>query len=73
MIPSEITIAGGLSEANVLLLQKESGESGKGPYDWGPSIMRDGGLYKMWWVRLGGGNQRRFPYATTLPSGERFG
>ncbi len=57
---------------NVLLLQKESGESGKGPYDWGPSIMRDGDLYKMWWVRLGGANQRRFPYATTLPSGERF-
>lgn len=34
--------------------------------------MRDGRLYKMWWVRLGGANQQRFPYATTLPSGERF-
>jgi hypothetical protein len=57
---------------NVRSLQTETGQSGKGPYDWGPSIMRDGPIYKLWWVRLGGAGKQSFPYATTLPSGERF-
>ncbi len=66
-------VAGPVIQArDVHLLQQEGGESGRGPYDWGPSIMKDGRIYKMWWVRLGGANQERYPYATTLPSGERF-
>jgi hypothetical protein len=67
------TTAGPVIEArDVVAIEREAGESGRGPYDWGPSVMRDGSLYKIWWVRLGGGNRRWFPYATALPSGERF-
>jgi len=43
----------------------------EGRYDWGPSVMRDDdGLYKMWWVRLGGtGQEKRFPFSARLPDG----
>ena len=58
--------------AHVVAIQREAEDSGKGRYDWGPSVMRDGELYKMWWVRLGGGNKKRFPYSATLPDGEVF-
>jgi hypothetical protein len=61
-----------LKAANVLAVQRETEDPAKGRYDWGASVMFDDGLYRMWWVRLGGSNQRRFPYAATLPDGERF-
>lgn len=57
---------------NVTALQEEPEDAGTGRYDWGPSVMLKDGLYRMWWVRLGGANQRRFPYAGDLPDGERF-
>ncbi|UCD30338.1 MAG: hypothetical protein JSV03_07680, partial [Planctomycetota bacterium] len=57
---------------NTKALKHESEDKKRGRYDWGPSVMYDGGLYRMWWVRLGGTNQKRFPYATTLPNGQRF-
>ncbi len=53
-----------------LQLEAEVPESGR--YDWGPCVMRDGAIYRMWWVRLGGANRKRFPYSTVLPDGERF-
>lgn len=53
-------------------LQVEPEDAATGRYDWAPSVMRDGERYRMWWVRLGGANHSRFPYATTLPDGERF-
>ena len=61
-----------LDVRNVLAIQREPENKATGRYDWGPSVMRDGALYKMWWVRLGGSNKKRFPYAATLPDGERF-
>lgn len=60
------------SAAKIVALQSEAGDPVTGRYDWGPSVMRDGDLYRMWWVRLGGPNQKRFPYAGNLPDGERF-
>ncbi|HSW43994.1 MAG TPA: hypothetical protein VLM89_00290 [Phycisphaerae bacterium] len=56
----------------IVPLQHESEDPQKDRYDWGPSVMLEDGLYKMWWVRLGGENKQRFAYATTLPDGERF-
>jgi len=56
----------------VLAIQSEPEDKTTGRYDWGPSVMRDGEVYRMWWTRLGGGNQRRFPYATTQPDGQRI-
>lgn len=58
----------------VLPLQCEEVAPESGRYDWGPSVMLDDdGLYKMWWVRLGGtGQGLRFPFAARLPSGELF-
>jgi hypothetical protein len=56
----------------VTALQQEPEDPASGRYDWGPSVMFDEGLYRMWWVRLGGANQTRFPYAGPLPDGERF-
>lgn len=40
-----------------------------GRYDWGPVVMFDEGLYKLWWVRWGGTNETRFPYVGALPDG----
>lgn len=57
---------------NTIALQQEAEDPAAGRYDWGPSIMHEEGLYRMWWVRLGGANQQRFPYADELPDGERF-
>jgi len=61
-----------LAAEDVAAIQDEPQGPTTGRYDWGPSVMLDRGLYRMWWTRLGGRNQKRFPYATTLPNGERF-
>jgi hypothetical protein len=57
---------------NVLAVQREAGDPSDGRYDWAPSVIYDGKLYRMWFVRLGGSNAKRFPYAGLLPDGERF-
>ncbi|GMU20332.1 MAG: hypothetical protein AMXMBFR13_04290 [Phycisphaerae bacterium] len=57
---------------NVLAVQRETDDPGTGRYDWAPSVVYDGELYRMWFVRLGGSNAKRFPYAGLLPDGERF-
>jgi len=57
---------------SILRVQSEAEDPGTGRYDWGPSVMRDGRLYKAWFVRQGGSNKKRFPYAATLPDGEKF-
>lgn len=41
-------------------------------YDWGVSVMRDGDLYRMWWVRWGGAGVERFPYTAALPDGATY-
>jgi len=56
----------------VIALQSEPEDKETGRYDWGPSVMRDGHLYRMWWVRQGGGGSKRFAYRATLPDGEVF-
>jgi hypothetical protein len=56
----------------VVALQREPENTASGRYDWGPSVMKDGEVYKMWWTRLGGGKTRRFPYHGPLPDGESF-
>lgn len=61
-----------IEPVSIIRLQEEPEDPAKGRYDWGPSVMRDGDLHKMWFVRLGGGNKKRFPYAAVLPDGERF-
>jgi hypothetical protein len=71
--PATSPAAGRVVEAvRVVALQREPEDPQTGRYDWGPSVMKDGGLYRMWWVRLGGTNRKRFPYAGPLPDGERF-
>lgn len=57
---------------HVVAIQQEAEDPATGRYDWGPSVMKDGDLYRMWWVRLGGANQQRFPYATKLDDGTDF-
>lgn len=42
------------------------------PYDWGPSVMKDGDLYWMWWVRFGGANGPGHPHLETLDDGTEF-
>ncbi|HOB75387.1 MAG TPA: hypothetical protein PKG54_12785 [Phycisphaerae bacterium] len=65
--------AGPIIQAHeVIALQREPEDPATGRYDWGPSVMYDGTHYRMWWTRLGGSNRKRFPYAATLPDGERF-
>ncbi len=56
----------------VQAIQVEDAPGEAARYDWGPCVMRDRGLYRMWWVRLGGGARQRRPYATSLPDGEAF-
>ena len=56
----------------VLALQREPEIPASGRYDWGPSVMKDGEVFKMWWTRLRGGKTRRFPYRGTLPDGGNF-
>lgn len=62
---------GVIEPLRVVALQHEDPAFESGRYDWGPSVMLDDdGLYKMWWVRLGGtGQERRFPFEARLPSG----
>jgi hypothetical protein len=57
---------------NVLAPQTEPEKPGESRYDWGPDVMKDGDLYRMWWVRLGGENRERFPYVADLPDGSTF-
>jgi len=72
---SSATFADGLviRPLSVTALQSEP-VSPDSRYDWGPSVTRDDdGLYKMWWVRLGGtGQARRFPFNGRLPDGGIF-
>jgi hypothetical protein len=64
---------GGVIDAgSVLAVQREPDDRAGGRYDWGACVMYDGGLYRLWWVRLGGASKSRFPYATVLPDGQRF-
>lgn len=57
-----------LQATNPLVLHQEP-ETVDTPYDWGPVVMRDGPLYRMWWVRWGGEGKHRFPYVASLPDG----
>lgn len=59
-----------LAARNTRAVQREAEDKTTGRYDWGPCVIRDADLYRMWWVRLGGGNKKRFGYATTLPDGQ---
>lgn len=62
--------AGAVIDAqNSVAVQSEPEDAATGRYDWGPVVMRDGDLYKMWWTRLGGGREKRFPCNATLPDG----
>ena len=56
----------------ILPLQREPEDSAAGRYDWGPAIMLDGDLYRMWWTRLGGPNNRWITYRGALPDGEPY-
>lgn len=56
----------------VASLQREPENPTSGRYDWCPSVMKDGEIYRMWWTRLGGSKSRRFPYRGALPDGESF-
>ena len=61
-----------IKATRVVALQREAENLSTGTYDWGPSVTKDGEVYRMWWTRLGGGNTRRFPYRGTLPDGETY-
>ncbi len=66
-------VPGTILEADrVVAIQHEPADAGGGRYDWGATVILDQGRYRMWWVRLGGTNRTRFPYAGPLPDGERF-
>jgi len=60
-----------LPAKEIIAIQREDG-GGKSKYDWGPSVMKDGSLYKMWWVRYGGTGKERHTYQGKLPDGESF-
>ena len=53
----------------IVALQREAENPSAGRCDWGPSVMTDGEIHRMWWTRLGGGNTRRFPCRGTRPDG----
>lgn len=60
----------GVLEARAVLRIQDEPEGS--PYDWGPSVMRDDdGIYRMWWVRLGGPNDRRLPYTAIRDDGSK--
>jgi hypothetical protein len=61
-----------LEARDVIAIQNEPIDGAQGRYDWGPSVMYDEGVYKMWWVRWGGANRKRFAYQTVLPDGEPY-
>jgi hypothetical protein len=62
-----------IGTAATVAIQREAEDPKTGRYDWGPCVVYDDGLYRMWWVRLGGkGQGKRFPYKATLPDGEVF-
>jgi hypothetical protein len=58
-----------LDARNIIRIQDEPAGS---PYDWGPSVMLDDGLYKMWWTRLGGINDRRLPFTALTSDSKGF-
>lgn len=57
---------------NVLAIQDEAEVPGQTRYDWGPSVMKDGDLYRMWWVRWGASSEGGHPCEAVLPDGETF-
>jgi len=71
---TRIAMAAGpvIQPVETLRIQDEPADGDTGRYDWGPSVMNDEGLYRMWWVRLGGANEKRFAYRTTLADGQPF-
>ncbi len=60
-----------IASVRTAALQSEPAEASS-RYDWGACVMHEPGRYRMWWTRLGGANQRRFPYRTTLADGTTF-
>lgn len=61
-----------LTRSDSVAIQNEPDDSQAGRYDWGPCVIRDRDLYRMWWVRLGGANVKRVAYTGQLPDGESF-
>lgn len=57
---------------SVLAVQLEEESPERGRYDWGASVMKDGDVYRMWWVRLGGDRDRKFKRSVPLRDGSLF-
>ncbi len=57
---------------NVVAVQREDEAPESGRYDWGASVMKDGDVYRMWWVRLGGDRECKFKRSVPLRDGSLF-
>lgn len=55
----------GQTRAKVYRLQVEENRDPTGSYDWGPCVMKDGGIYRMWWTRPCAPTDKTLPFETT--------
>ncbi len=55
----------GQAKIKVYQVQNEKDPDQTGGYDWGPCVMKDGDIYRMWWTRPCPPSDKTFPYHTT--------
>jgi len=59
----------GGAKVKVYRVQVEEKPDPSGGYDWGPCVMKDGNIYRMWWVRPCAPTDKTLPYKTTDEDG----
>ena len=55
----------GQTEVKVYRVQVEEKPDTTGGYDWGPCVMKDGDIYRMWWTRPCASTDKTLPFETT--------
>jgi len=60
----------GQASVKVYRVQIEPFTDTSGVYDWGACVMKDGDLYRMWWVRQSPPSNKTLPYETTGDDGK---
>ena len=63
------TAEAGEVQVKVYRIQDEATPDPDASYDWGPCVMRDGDIYRMWWTRPSAKTTETRPYETTDEKG----
>lgn len=60
----------GQTQVKVYRVQIEEKPDTSGGYDWGPCVMKDGDIYRMWWTRPRAPTEKTLPFETTDERGK---